>query len=202
MSTRPEVLLLDLGRVLVDIDFDRCFATWAEAAGVSHEAVRERFAVDDRFQAHERGELACDDFFTGLSDSLGLGLDADTIRRGWNAILGSEVEGLRPRLAQLRDRYRLYALSNTNAAHADTFRRDLSELLATLHGQFLSHELGLRKPDVAIYAHVADALGAAPESILFLDDSPANLEGAERAGVRTQLARDPSHTCELLDQLS
>ena len=202
MSPRPEVLLFDLGRVLIDIDFDRCFVAWADAAGVRPEQVRARFTMDRRFQDHERGELSCEAFFSGLADSLGLDLTSDTMRAGWNAIFGLEVEGIRPRLARLRNSYRIHALSNTNSAHAETFQRDLSQLLDTLHGSFLSHEIGLRKPDTAIYRHVVDALGVAPEAILFLDDVPANLSGAKQIGMRTQLVRDPRHTCELLDALS
>ena len=202
MHARPEVLLFDLGRVLIDINFDRCFAAWAHAAGMRPEAVRERFVIDKRFQDHERGKLSCEAFFAGVSESIGLGLAPETTRRGWNAIFGPEVDGIRARLLRLRDSYRLYALSNTNVAHAEHFQRQLPEMLDTLHGQFLSHELGLRKPDAAIYAHVVEAVGVAPEAILFLDDSPRNLRGAERIGMRTQLVRDPRHTCELLDAIS
>ena len=103
---------------------------------------------------------------------------------------------------RIRNSYRLYALSNTNVAHAEHFQRQLPELLDTLHGQLLSHELGLCKPDAAIYANVVEAIGVAPEAILFLDDSPRNPLGAERIGMRTQLVRDPRHTCELLDAIS
>jgi putative hydrolase of the HAD superfamily len=55
-------------------------------------------------------------------------------------------------------------------------------------GEFLSHrfissELGWEKPDPAIYRHVAEALGAAPKSLLSVgDDFRNDVEGARRAG--------------------
>lgn len=43
--------------------------------------------------------------------------------------------------------------------------------------------LGLRKPDLAIYQRAIDIVGGPPERILFLDDRPENVAGAEAAGL-------------------
>lgn len=48
--------------------------------------------------------------------------------------------------------------------------------------RFASHLIGARKPDAAIYEHVERAAGAAPESILFFDDLPANVAAAAERG--------------------
>jgi FMN phosphatase YigB (HAD superfamily) len=45
-----------------------------------------------------------------------------------------------------------------------------------------SHEVGLAKPDPAIYELTASRLGVAGEEIVFLDDVEVNVEGARRAG--------------------
>jgi putative hydrolase of the HAD superfamily len=45
-----------------------------------------------------------------------------------------------------------------------------------------SHEVGLAKPDPAIYQLTASRLGVAPEEVVFLDDVPANVEAARAAG--------------------
>lgn len=46
-----------------------------------------------------------------------------------------------------------------------------------------SSEVGLRKPDPAIYRLTAGLLGAAPERCAFLDDHPGNVAGAEAVGM-------------------
>ena len=46
----------------------------------------------------------------------------------------------------------------------------------------VSCELALRKPDPAMFAHVTDALGTAPEATVLLDDLEGNVEGARAAG--------------------
>jgi putative hydrolase of the HAD superfamily len=47
----------------------------------------------------------------------------------------------------------------------------------------ISGEVGLRKPDPAIYALAAERLGLPPEEIVFVDDLAANVRGAVAAGM-------------------
>jgi putative hydrolase of the HAD superfamily len=47
---------------------------------------------------------------------------------------------------------------------------------------FVSGELGLVKPDAAIYEHVIDELGIAPDEFLFVDNKSENVEGAIAVG--------------------
>ncbi len=48
---------------------------------------------------------------------------------------------------------------------------------------FLSCELGVRKPDPAIYHHVVAALGTSPTDCFFYDDSDANVSAARDTGI-------------------
>lgn len=71
----------------------------------------------------------------------------------------------------------------TNFA-ADTFReaREMYPFLDLPRGVTVSGEVGLLKPDVAIYQrHVAD-FGLDPAACLFIDDVTVNVEGARAAG--------------------
>jgi putative hydrolase of the HAD superfamily len=46
-----------------------------------------------------------------------------------------------------------------------------------------SCELGIGKPDPAIYTHTCEKLGTAPAETLFLDDKPENIAAAEQVGL-------------------
>jgi HAD superfamily hydrolase (TIGR01509 family) len=48
--------------------------------------------------------------------------------------------------------------------------------------QFISFKTGEVKPDISAFRLVETSLNMSPNQILFLDDSPLNIEGAERAG--------------------
>ena len=50
-----------------------------------------------------------------------------------------------------------------------------------------SYELGLIKPERAIYEHADPGLGVEPREALFLDDRPRNIEGAIEAGLQALL---------------
>ena len=53
-----------------------------------------------------------------------------------------------------------------------------------------SHEVGLAKPDPAIYALAAHRLGVEPHEIVFLDDSQKCVDGARAAGWHAVLHLD------------
>jgi HAD superfamily hydrolase (TIGR01509 family) len=55
--------------------------------------------------------------------------------------------------------------------------------------RFLSHELGLVKPDREIFEHVLARLGCPADRVLFLDDNLINVEGARAAGLHAERAR-------------
>jgi 2-haloacid dehalogenase len=71
----------------------------------------------------------------------------------------------------------------TNFA-ADTFAeaRKIFPFLNKPRGVTVSGEIGLIKPDVAIYEKHARDFGLTPEASIFIDDSQANVEGARAAG--------------------
>lgn len=65
----------------------------------------------------------------------------------------------------------------------------------------ISGEVGLRKPDPAIYALAAERLGLPPERIVFVDDLAANVRGAVEAGMVGVRHTDAATTVEELEIL-
>jgi putative hydrolase of the HAD superfamily len=61
------------------------------------------------------------------------------------------------------------------------------EFMAHFDHATLSFELGVVKPDRAIYEHAVRGLKVAPRDALFLDDRPENVEGARAAGLQARL---------------
>lgn len=71
----------------------------------------------------------------------------------------------------------------TNFA-SDTFRQaqQMFPFLTIARGVTVSGDVGLIKPDVAIYTLHAETFGLDPASSIFIDDSMPNVEGAKAAG--------------------
>lgn len=55
---------------------------------------------------------------------------------------------------------------------------------------FNTAEIGFAKPDARAFTHVLDALGCAPEDVLFTDDTHANIVSAAELGIHTHHFRD------------
>lgn len=77
--------------------------------------------------------------------------------------------------------YIVAALSNTIEPHAKWIRAQ--GIYESFDSVVLSHEEGCRKPDPEIYVRTLDLLGVAAESAVFIDDSLANVQGAQRVGI-------------------
>jgi FMN phosphatase YigB (HAD superfamily) len=178
-----DVLLFDLGRVVLDISFDRVMACWAGHAGCTAADLTARFVINDSFKHHEIGRIDDTAFFASLRQSLGIGITDDQFLEGWNSIFTGEMPGIAPLLSCAARRMPLYAFSNTNPAHVAHFSQAYAEVLSHFREVFLSSSIGLRKPDAEAYDHVVKAIGVPASRILFFDDSAANIEGARARGL-------------------
>jgi FMN phosphatase YigB (HAD superfamily) len=188
VDDKVDALLLDLGRVVIDIDSARVHARWAELSGVPAAEIERRsimrVAGSEAFHRHERGEISDAAFFAHVRDALEIDLSDAELEDGWNAIFVGEMPGIRPLLAQAGRALPLYAFSNTNAVHQACWSVRFADLLAGFRRIFVSNELGARKPDVAAFHTVAAAMGVEPQRILFFDDLAANVAGARASGMR------------------
>ena len=61
--------------------------------------------------------------------------------------------------------------------------------------------VAMRKPDERIYRLALDLCQYAPEECCFIDDRPANVEGAAKEGMRTVLMKDPAQLRRDLQRL-
>jgi putative hydrolase of the HAD superfamily len=178
-----DALLFDLGRVVLDLDFNRTLALWAGHAGCDVEHLRARFARDELYRRHEKGEISDAEFFAGLRTSLGVELSDAQLIEGWNAIFVGEMPGINPLLARAAQRLPLYAFSNTNNPHVEYFSEEYADVLSHFREIFLSSSIGLRKPEAEAYDLVVKAIGIPAERIVFFDDLAENIAGARECGL-------------------
>jgi epoxide hydrolase-like predicted phosphatase len=79
----------------------------------------------------------------------------------------------------------------SNSWSVDDYDRDvLGELFDVW---VISGEVGLRKPDPAIYVLASERMELPPEAIAFVDDLPGNLKPARALGMTTIAHRGDAH---------
>jgi HAD superfamily hydrolase (TIGR01509 family) len=178
-----DALLFDGGGVLVDLDFKRTIAHWANNAGQSPESVAAKFKFDASYQAHERGEIGAAEYFASLRQTTGLDLSDQQFADGWCDVFIGLMPGAAALLQTLARAMPIYLFSNTNALHHQHWSRRYPDVVTPFTASFCSYQLGKRKPDPAAFQLVVQSMGVAPERIAFFDDLPENVVGAHRAGL-------------------
>ena len=111
--------------------------------------------------------------------------------------IDAEMRALVDRL-RAGKRVKLGLLSNANRGWTERFRaRGVGVLFDDV---VVSADVGLAKPDPAIFRLAAERLGVAPEACLMIDDQAQHIEGARAAGLRAHL-HEPARLRELIERL-
>lgn len=187
-----DTILLDLGGVLIDVDYHRTAAAFNALGFDGFEALYSKARQDNLFDGFEIGSLSPDEFRDRIIALHGKGLTRGQVDQCWNAMLGRIPQERIDLVRQLKERYRVLLLSNTNAIHVPAFERIIAEHngiadpRSLFHGAYYSCMIGLRKPEAAAFRYVLERHGAAPEGTLFIDDSAQHVEGARIAGLRAE----------------
>jgi len=178
MATR--VVLFDLGGVLVELgDIDR----FGRLIGETEESEIWRVWLHSYWvRRYERGQCSRAEFALGMVAEHGLDLGAETFLEQFLSWPQGLMPGAEELVTGLAPHVRPACLSNTNEMHWNE-QVDAPLLQTLFDTRFLSHELGLVKPDRDIFEHVVAGLGCAPEEVLFLDDNQLNVDGARSVGI-------------------
>lgn len=136
------------------------------------------------FKAFEQGNLSEDEFIAAIKEEIPNATEVE-IRDAWSAML-LDIPLQRVRIIEdLKQKYKVYLLSNTNSLHRNCFDRaaeGYSSLADFFHQVYYSYELKVSKPDALAFQKVIELSGLNPATTLFLDDSLQNIETARQLG--------------------
>jgi HAD superfamily hydrolase (TIGR01509 family) len=186
-------IILDLGGVLVDIDYHLTENAFKKIGFTNFDELYTQYVATELFESFETGKITEDDFYNEIMRIDTNGNDKQTIMAAWNAMLLDFRKSSFDFLQTLQGKYKLYLLSNTNTIHLAEFNRIFSEQTGfpNMDGFFTksyySHLIGLRKPYKEIYNYVLQDAGIKAGETLFIDDSLHNIQGAKAVGIHTHL---------------
>jgi putative hydrolase of the HAD superfamily len=128
---------------------------------------------------------------------------ADRIAAAWQAHIFIDPQTV-PVLSALKQNKTVGLVSNFD--HPPHVRRVLSDygLKNCFDSVIISGEVGVKKPDPAIFAFVLEQTGLAPADVVYVGDTQEDVAGAIAAGIRPILLVRPHHrtNCEALDYQS
>lgn len=182
-ADKPAVraVFFDIGNVLLRFSSKQVIARVACAVKRHPLKLARYMWASDIGDRIERGEVGSDALYQLFQTELGykgtfaqfrmLWCDHFTLDRGSFALLKRSAKAVPT-----------YLLSNTNQLHID-FIKERYEFPSLVRGAILSHEVGVRKPDPAIYRKALALSGTAPEETVFVDDLKPNVEAAAKLGM-------------------
>jgi len=181
-------LLFDLGGVIMDIDRNNCIQAF-KALGMSDiDRFLGDYAQQGVFADLEEGKISAASFRDIVRRYCPDGTTDMQIDDAFNEFLVGIPQYRLEMLLKLKDKYKVYMLSNTNeimwnSRIAQEFRQisghDVNSYFDGIVTSFEAHSL---KPDARIFMYAQDKLGILPEETLFLDDSADNVEAARKLG--------------------
>ncbi|MFB3738571.1 MAG: HAD family hydrolase [Candidatus Velamenicoccus archaeovorus] len=177
--------------------WDEHFARMAGALGVDRERLEEVWrATTIERQTGRLGDVRA--MVVAICRRLGLEPEAErveaavTVRLDTYTGIFHAVEGAEETLRWLRERgYRIGLISMCAPETPALWRR--LPIASLVDEAVFSSEVGLRKPDPAIYRLACERLQVRPVDALYVGDgSYGELTGAEAVGMRAVLIRDPA----------
>ena len=184
-----EIVLFDLGGVLIELSTLQSMGRFF--AGLSDDEVWRRWLACPWVRRFERGHCGPEDFARGMVETWSMSTSPEVFLEAFVTWPRGLMPGARELARAARGRVTIGCLSNTNALHAERHTSEES-VYELFDRRFLSHEIGLVKPDREIYDYVLAELGCPASKVLFLDDNQINVDGARRAGLHAERARGTS----------
>ena len=175
-------VVFDMGGVLTEPPF-LGLEQYAGRLGLSPDALAQFFRGDPTMAGFETGTISSREFFkyvcVSCQDRYGVRVDIHELARAaeMGELLQPEALQL---VAEVHRRVKTALLTNNvkTAGWRDGFPFDEFDVVVD------SSQVGIRKPDPAIYQHLIDALALDPEAIAFFDDFEENVEAALRLGIQ------------------
>ena len=185
-------IIFDLGGVLCDLDIDRCIMNFKQLGLENFEHYLNNFGQSGFFMQVEKGLINDDEFRSEVRKLTSKSLTNEQINDAWNSFLvGIPTEKL-DIILELRKKFRIIMLSNTNIIHfpntvARFFNYNGKKLTDFFDKCYLSYEMKMAKPDAEIFLKLLEDEQVQANQCLFLDDGLKNINQAQMLGLQTYL---------------
>lgn len=180
-----KALIFDFGNVFLNLDLEKAMQDifkLLEIKTFSDELLAFNYL-------YEQGLISTEEFLEFYQDNFPKLSEEDVIHL-WNSILKDfPVHRLQfiQNLASEK-KYKLILLSNTNELHINWVKDNIpcyETFKNCFDGFYLSHKIGLRKPDKAVFEFILNKNQLLANECLFIDDSKEHILAASQLGIHT-----------------
>lgn len=183
-------IIVDFGGVILNIDYNKTAKAFRDLGVKNFDEMYSQKNANPLFHDLEVGKINEQEFYDKFRRSTRIELTDQQIKTAWNQMLLSYREEALHTLEAIKQKYKLYLLSNTNVIHHIAFNKIYYDQIK--HGSldnyfdkaYYSHEIHHRKPGREAYEYVVKENNLSPFKTVFIDDSIQNITAAKAVGLQ------------------
>ena len=200
-----KAIIFDLGAVILNINYQNTIDEFTKLGVKNAATFYSKKIQTDLFNQIETGMISSNEFLKALQKETN-NANIKQVEQAWNAMLLDLPQERLQLIKKLKNNHTIYLLSNTNAIHIDAFKKKLGNtkwlaFCKLFEKMYLSHELGLRKPDVKIFEYILKEQELKAEEVFFIDDSPQHIDGAKKLGLHCHYLLDDENIISLFPDI-
>lgn len=185
-------LIIDFGGVIINLTRNRCIEAFGGLGVDVHEKLVNNYQHKDMFMQLELGIITPEVFHDLIREIASQPLTDQQIDEAWIAMLADVPDYKLDLLLELRKKYNVFLLSNTNIIHWEWSEKEVFAYKDHTCKDFfdkiyLSYELHMVKPDAEIFTYVLQDANIQAEETLLIDDASVNCKAAEKLGMWTYM---------------
>ena len=182
-------IIFDLGNVILNIDYQSTIKAFEKIGIKNAKNLYSKSSQTKIFDQLETGEITKEEFLLEMRKIIPQASKSEIIN-AWNAIIKDLPKSRIDILKNLKDKFSIFLLSNTNSIHIDyIFKKigggEYDEFYNLFDKVYYSHEVKLRKPDPNIFKLVINENNLKIKNTLFIDDSIQHINSAKKLGLQT-----------------
>lgn len=197
LAANITTLVFDLGGVLIELGD---LGEMMESSPYTASEVWATWISSPSVRRFESGLCTEQEFARSMILEFELNLDNERFLAYFNAWPKGIMPGAIELLDELSGTFRLACLSNTNAAHYESFLKHQA-IMPRFEAAFLSHQMGCLKPDQAAFERAIDGLGVNPTEVVYFDDHPKNVLAAQSNGFNANITSNPEEIRAVLTKM-
>lgn len=182
-------IIFDLGNVILNIDYQSTIKAF-EKIGIENASILYSKSSQTKiFDQLETGKITKENFILEIQKIIPNASKSEIIN-AWNAIIKDLPNSRIDILKNLKDKFSIFLLSNTNSIHIDYILKKIGknkydEFYNLFDKVYYSHEVKLRKPDPNIFKLVINENNLKIKNTFFIDDSIQHINSAKKLGLQT-----------------
>ena len=182
-----KAIIFDLGGVILNIDYLLTINEFKKLGIENASDFYSKKMQSPIFDKIEVGAINPKAFMKALEKECN-NASVEQVENAWNAMLLDLPKNRLDLIKKLKNKYKIFLLSNTNEIHIQAFKNKIGEktwieFSALFDKIYLSFEVGFRKPDKGAFKIILEENSLKPNEVFFIDDSPQHIETAKKLGI-------------------